>query len=129
MKSISFFKKRFYLFERRRESMNGGGPREREKQTLTEHGADKGLDPRTPRSWPEPKTLNQLSHPGAPEVPFTVFYTDLFLFHILYFVYVMQRILPCLLQKYESCRKVRKKVFMNVVITCLVIKCLKNTLN
>ena len=40
--------------------------RQREKQTPCEEPSV-ALDPRTPRSWPEPKAdTQQLSHPGAP---------------------------------------------------------------
>ena len=61
---VLFIFKIFYLsiHERHRERK---GHRQREKQTPRGE-PDKGLDLRTPGSWPEPKTDAQpQSHPGA----------------------------------------------------------------
>ena len=64
-----------YLFLRDKETAWAGEKqRERETQNLKQTPGSElsaqsltwGLNPRTARSWPEPKTLNQLSHPGAP---------------------------------------------------------------
>ena len=71
--TFAFFFLRFYLFiherhrERKRERQRH---RQREKQAPCRE-PDVGLDPRTPRSCPEPKADAQpLSHPGVPLFPF-----------------------------------------------------------
>ena len=59
--SKSFFFLRLYLFIHERH-------RQREKQ-VPQGKPDVRLDPRTPRSWPEPKSDAQpLNHPGVPVV-------------------------------------------------------------
>ena len=51
--------------------------RQREKQTPCRE-LDAGLDPRTPESYPEPKTDAQpLSHPGALVYPFKTCWVNL----------------------------------------------------
>ena len=72
-----FFFFNIYLFLRQRETEHerGEGQRERETQNLKQTpGSElsaqslmRGLNSRTVRSWPErSRTLNRLSHPGAP---------------------------------------------------------------
>ena len=59
--TLLFFFKRFYLFIHERHTERGRD---------TGRGREMGLDPRTPRSRPEPKADAQpLSHPGVPSVP------------------------------------------------------------
>ena len=68
-----FFKDLIYLREStwdRAKSTNGeevesqeGGQREREKQAPPNREPDVGLNPRTPRSWPEPKADASLTEP------------------------------------------------------------------
>jgi len=68
---LNFFKDFFYSFERQRESeraqARGEAQGEGETDSPLSWEPDMGLDPRTWRSWPDPKVLSlgHLSHPGT----------------------------------------------------------------
>ena len=66
----------------------GGGAEERKRESQTDSllgmEPDRGLDHRTPRSWPEPKprvTLSQVRHLSAPLACFYITITKNFLWN------------------------------------------------